>query len=98
MERTYHKPLYIRLLTLLNKVVSALNLRDFRLPVRCKSDLSSEKLRRVDWQLVIDVSRQPAGPIFNGQAVRVFVVETVFTRSYSRLFWRNFWVILPGKT
>jgi hypothetical protein len=28
----------------------------------------------------------------------VFVVETVFTRSYSRLFWRNFWVILPGKT
>ena len=51
-------------------------MRDFRLPPRCKRDLrSSGILRGVDWQLVTDVSVQPIGPIFKGQAVQVLTRE-----------------------
>jgi len=45
--------------------------RDIRLPSRCKRHLhSSGLLSSVDCSLVTDVSGQPTGPIFKGQAYR----------------------------
>jgi hypothetical protein len=45
-------------------------MRDIRLSLLCKLDLSfSAVLRRVEWWLLTNVSAQPIGPIFKGQAV-----------------------------
>ena len=44
---------------------------DLRFRPWCKLNLnSSGVLRYVDWKLVTDVSEQPIGPIFMGQAVK----------------------------
>jgi hypothetical protein len=42
---------------------------DCRLPSRCEVFALLGYLRSVDWQFVADVSRQPVGPTFKGQAV-----------------------------
>ena len=45
-------------------------MRDIRLSLLCKLDLSfSAVLRRVEWWLLTNVSAQPIGLIFKGQAV-----------------------------
>ena len=47
------------------------SVRDFRPPPRCKRDLRSFRtLRSVQRQFRTDVSGQPIGPIFKGQAVQ----------------------------
>jgi hypothetical protein len=56
--------------------VRSFEMRDFRLPLRCKGDLhSSGILRSADWLFLTDVSGQPIIFIFNGQAVSVLVTH-----------------------
>jgi hypothetical protein len=48
-----------------------INMPDFRLPRWCKWDLHcSGILCSIDWRFVTDISGQPIGPIFKGQAVQ----------------------------
>jgi len=53
---------------------------------------SSEMLRSVDWQFVTDVSGQPIGPIFEGQAVPEECLEYVGMQLCTE--WCGRWLVL----
>jgi len=57
---------------------------------RCKWELrSSWILRCIDWQLFTNVSKQPIGPIFKGQAVRELFLDCLYPEERTGWLFRN---------